>query len=171
MKTVKECCPLCLFTMSLPCFDSTDPVGVMNFAAPSLEQTSITVSWNVPDGEYDGFVVLVTSPLDEDYAPSLEWESFISDSTFTLSDLQPSTEYTITVVSILNATDEFEEQRSQIGGGMAIETTGWCTCLVLSMLRVKHLTLLAWVGRALIGGLYYQYLMHHAVSHENYIVC
>ena len=105
---------------------------VTNFAASALDQTTINVSWGEPVGEYDGFVVIVTSLLDEDYAsPGQEW--FITESPFLLTDLQPSTEYEITVVSILNATDEFEEQRSQSGGGMAMEMTGWFNCVLLTL--------------------------------------
>eukprot|EP00057_Strongylocentrotus_purpuratus_P016792 XP_011671266.1 PREDICTED: uncharacterized protein LOC100889066 [Strongylocentrotus purpuratus] len=91
----------------------TDPAAVMDLNVTSANQTSIEVTGKLPSvGDVDRVELTLTSPEDGRYTTPVETASVIEEG-YLFTNLLPNTLYYISVRSVLNSTDEFEEQKSR----------------------------------------------------------
>ena len=91
----------------------TDPAEVRNISADTT-RTDATLAWDSPEGGTpDRYQIRLTSDQDELYAsPGLTLYLYSNKTWHIFSLLLPSTDYTVYITSILDGTDEFEEQYS-----------------------------------------------------------
>ena len=91
----------------------TDPAEVRNISGVTT-RTSALLEWASPEGGTpDRYQMRLTSDQDELYAPpGLTLFLYSNETVHIFPLLLPSTDYTVYITSILDETDEFEEQYS-----------------------------------------------------------